>query len=170
MSSTLIRKFTDFEFIINDGIYLSGSSFGVKEEIYNNMWQISFDEKMLKTIIYKDLKTFFDALSTKRSEQVAQISSASVATLYLWFDVQSSQLCFNLLSGKNIELPFDCTVNVVASSDIILNKCINEAQNSAITWDQVEIIEPGDPSWDDDEDDDPKKYILDVYVTILPGK
>ncbi len=41
MSSTLISELIDFEFIINDEIYLSGSSLGIKEEIYNNFWQIS---------------------------------------------------------------------------------------------------------------------------------
>jgi hypothetical protein len=98
-------------------------------------------------------------------KQITEISATSVATFYLWFDQQSSQLCFNLLSSDNIELPFGCTVNIVESSDIILNKCINDIQNLNATWDQIEIIEPGDPRWNDD--DDPKKYILDVYVTTL---
>jgi hypothetical protein len=54
-------------------------------------------------------------------KQITEISATSVATFYLWFDQQSSQLCFNLLSSDNIELPFGCTVNIVESSDIILN-------------------------------------------------
>jgi hypothetical protein len=66
MSSTLISKLTDFEFIINDDIYLSGSSLGVKEETYNNFWQISFDKKISKKIDAKNLRSFLDALLTKR--------------------------------------------------------------------------------------------------------
>lgn len=169
MSNTLISKLNDFEFIINDDIYLSGSPLIVKEETYNNFWQISFDEKLLKKITVKDLNKFLETLLKKRSEQIAKMSNEFVATFYLWFDEQSAQLCFNLLSGEDIELPFACTVRLVDFADIVFNKCINEAQNPAMGWDQIEIIEPGDPSWDD-EDHDPKKYILDVYVTTLRGK
>ncbi|MBP6869429.1 hypothetical protein KBC04_00885 [Candidatus Babeliales bacterium] len=171
MSSTLISKLIDFEFIINDNIYLSGSSLGFKEEIYNNFWQISFDEGLIQKINLKNLNNFLDTLLTKRSEQIGEISSTSVATFYLWFDEQSSQLCFNLLSGKNIELPFGCTLHVVDNPDFIFNKCIQGLRHPALSFDNIEIIERGDPRWDDEEDDfDPKKYVLDIYVTTLGGK
>ena len=165
MSNTLVRNLTDFEFIINDGIYLSGSSYGVKEEVYNNFWQISFDEQFFSELSLKNFNNFLSILLKKRSEQIAEMSGVSVATFYLWFDEQSSQLCFNLLSGENIELPFGCTVKIVNSADIIFNKCINEFQSPAIKWDQIEFIKADDPRWNDDGDS--KKFILDVWVTTL---
>jgi len=167
MSSVLISKLVDFEFIINDDIYLSGSSYEEKKEVYNNFWQISFDEKFISQLSLKQLNDFLSILLKKRSEQIVEMSDVSVATFYLWFDKQSSQLCFNLLSGENIELPFACTVKTADSHDIILNKCVNEAQYPAIKWDDIEFIEKGDPGWDDD-DDDPKKFILDVWRITLP--
>ena len=50
MSSTLITQVTDLEFVIDAEIYLSGSPYGVKEETYNNLWEIAFDEKIISKL------------------------------------------------------------------------------------------------------------------------
>jgi len=165
MSSIVVSKLHDFQFIINDDIYLSGSSDGIDEEIYNNFWQISFNEKMILRISVKDLNNFLSALLKKRLEQIAKMSNISVATFYLWFDEQSSQLCFNILSGQDIELPFGCTIRIVNSADIILDQCVKKSQYPAIKIDQIKFIEPDDVDLNDDETH--KKYVLDVWVTTL---
>lgn len=168
MSSILISNLIDLEFIVNDDIYLCGSSSGVKEEIYNNFWQISFDENLSLKLSKNDLHYFLSLLLKKRKEQIAIISNTLVVTFYMWVDEQSNQLCFNLLSGQDITLPFGCTVHVVNSVDIIFNKFIHVLRNPALSWNNIEIIEQGDSRWDSDEEDiDPKKYVLEVYVTIL---
>lgn len=164
MSSALVSKLNDFKFIINDHIYLSGSPDGINEEIYNNFWQISFNAKFISKISVMQLNNFLSQLLKKRLEQITEISNISVATFYLWFDEQSSQLCFNLLSGENIELPFGSRIYIVDSADIILDQCVNKVQYPAMKFDQIKFIEPGDIDWNNDNHE---KYVLDVWVTIL---
>lgn len=168
MSSILVSELNDLQFIINDDIYLSGSSDGINEEIYNNFWQISFNEKFISKISVIELNNFLSQLLKKRLEQITEISNISVATFYLWFDEQSSQLCFNLLSGQDIELPFGCTICIVDSADIILDQCVKSAQYPAIKIDQIKFLEPGDVGLNDDENH--KKYVLNVWVTTLHSK
>lgn len=165
MSSALVSKLNDFKFIINDDIYLSGSHDGINEETYNNCWQISFTEEFILKISVRKLSNFLSQLLKKRLEQITKISSISAATFYLWFDEQSSQLCFNLLSGENIKLPFECTIYIVDSADIILDQCVNKVQYPAIKFDQIKFIEQDDIDWNND--DNHEKYVLDVWVITL---
>jgi hypothetical protein len=172
MSSALITQIIDLTFIIDAEIYLSGSPCGIKEETYNNLWELSFDEKLISKLSKEDLHHFFLLLLEKRTEQIAALSNELIATLYLWFDEQSNQLCFNILSGKDIKLPFHCTIHTVNSIDIIFDQCLENLCHPALNWNNLEIIEPGDPCWNDndEEDFDPKKYILNVYVATLNNR
>lgn len=175
MSNTTIEKLEDLDFIIQDYIYLSGKRDAeLDREIYNNFWQIMFSQDLIKRLTLFDLQDFIYKLVEKRTEQIKELGIESGVTFYMWFD-NIGQLCFNLLSGENANLPFRCTLNIVDSSDLILEKFLKEEKKAAekgghLLFEDMVILEPGDEGFDDDswyESTDSKLVVLDVYVTTI---
>ena len=60
------------------------------------------------------------------------------------------------------ELPFGCTVNKVDDLKVIIQNFVNDPEKGAIEFSELQDVYK-----DDDEDDDPKNYVLDVWSTIL---
>ena len=172
MSNTTIEKLEDFDFIIQDYIYLSGKA-GIEldKEIYNNFWQIMFSQDLIKKLTLFDLQDFIDKLLQKRLEQIKKFDIESGVTFYMWFDPMLGQLCFNFISGKNVRPPFGCKLNIVKSSDFILKNFLEEEKKAVdkggrLLFEDMKIIEPGDESWGDDDDDE--SWIQDVYIKKFP--
>lgn len=169
MSHYCIQKLSDLDFILNDEIMLFGNINSIDEEIYHNMWIIDIEREFCKKIALQDLTMFIKNLLQNRSLQVESKYPGAKATFYLWYDPQSIQFRFNILSGENITLPFGCKLNILNSYETILQKFLTEAQSeiNALSWGNMKILNPGDPAWDDDEDDR-IDWVQDVYVTTLP--
>lgn len=175
MSNTTIEKLEDLDFIIQDYIYLSGKKdVDIDKEIYNNFWEIMFSHDLTKTLTLFDLQEFIYKLFRKRTEQIKELGIDSPVTFYLWFN-GIGQLCFNLLSGENANLPFQCSLNIVDSSDFILKKFLEEEKKAAekgghLLFEDMVILEPGDEGWDDESwyEDNDLEYVQDVYVTTIP--
>lgn len=172
MSSTLIIQLTDLDFIINDDIYLSGSSLGFEKEVYHNFWQISFDQDVALKLKKSDLEKFFDQLLEKRFEQIDAISKDMPVTFYMWVDEMSTQICFDFISGKNPILPFGCKLNMVADQNIIVDQYLKSLScGGVIPYEEIVFYEKGDPEFDDIDDDDyTKNYVLDVYAVVVHGQ
>ena len=101
------------------------------------------------------------------------IKPTSKATLYFWFDEMALQLCFNILSGEDRELPFGCKVNFVDSPYPILNLFLKVARNNALHGNYLgitKIIEKDDLDFgkNDDYEIDLDKIIIDVWKITLP--
>ena len=62
------------------------------------------------------------------------------------------------------ELPFSCTVNKVSNLGEIISNFINDPCKGVLKLDELEEV---DPSEYGDEEEDPKKYILDVWSKTL---
>ncbi|MCX5923081.1 MAG: hypothetical protein NTU89_00790 [Candidatus Dependentiae bacterium] len=169
MSHAAIKNWDELQDLLEDPIFLSGNTFSTKEEISNNIWSITFDQDFVKTIQVKDLEKFISQLLSNRSEQINNKFNAIPATFYLWYDAQSVQLKFNILSGKNIKLPFGCKLNILNSPMPIFQKFLDEAQAeiNPLDFQNFTFLNPGDPGFEEEEEDT-IDWILDVYVTILP--
>ncbi len=175
-SYTTIKKIKDFDFIIQDYIYLSGKrGFNVKNETYNNLWNIMLSDAFIKKATLADLQNFFHALLKKRKEQIKALPIKSDVTFYMWVDELGRRLCFNLVSGRNFFPPTECTLNIVKTPELILQKFLDDekkylAQGGHILFKDMKFFEPGDPGFDDIDEPDPKDGIQDVYVTTITWK
>ncbi len=169
MSHYSIQKLSDFDFILDDEIMLFGNIHSVDEEIYHNMWIIDIEQKFGKNFMLKDLTKIIENLLQNRSEQIQKKYPGIKATFYLWYDPQSVQLKFNILSGQEIQLPFGCKINVFNNFLPILKTFLDDIHSDShpLDWKNFTILNPGDPGWDDD-DDETSNWIQDVYVTTLP--
>ncbi|MCX5922988.1 MAG: hypothetical protein NTU89_00295 [Candidatus Dependentiae bacterium] len=169
MNYTKINNLNNLEEILNQDILITGDLKQQKEEIYYNTYELSFDKDFIKTLSLKDLHNFILKLIKKRTDQVI-LTNNGPATFYLWHDEQYLTLCFDVLSGADIKLPFGFKLNFLETPLSILKKFHNAAYDDTnyLTWENLTILNPGDPGFDDDDEYDNSKYVLDVYVITLP--
>lgn len=172
MSNTLIEQLEDLDFVIQDYIYLSGrKGVDTEKEIYNNYWEIMFSQKLVKEMTLFDLQEFIYKLFSKREQQVKELGITSPITFYMWFN-QIGQLCFNLLSGENINLPFRCTLKYIDSADVVLKKFLEEEKKAAekgghLLFEDMVILKPGDEGFGEIEEEDPLSFTQEVYATTI---
>jgi len=174
MNYIAIENLKDLDQLLMVDIHLTGKKEDQEQELRYNTWEISFDNELMQHLALSDLKMFIFNLIKTRAEQVKELKLSSGATFYMWFDEMSFQLCFDVLSGRNIELPFRCTVHVVKSYETILEKFLENAKKAAergshIPFEDITFLEPGDEGFGEiEEEKDPKSWIQDVYVTTIP--
>jgi hypothetical protein len=159
--------------LINVDIKITGDLDKQQEELYYNTWGMSFDRDFIKTLTIQDINNFVIELIKNRSEQVLDINKGP-ATFYLWYDEQSVCLCFDILSGANITLPFRCRVNIVSTPLSIIHAFLKDAQAEIhpLDFQNFKFFEPGDPGWDEFDEEEEKEDVslrtVNVYVVILP--
>jgi len=117
------------------------------------------DNNLLESLSLKRFEIFIAVLIDEEKQQIAEMYKSSLATFYMWFDEQASQLRFNIVSGHVTRLPFGCIVEVVNSVEPIWQELKKSYSNQGISWSELEFVE-------DDEDDmeADKEYTLKVYV------
>jgi len=160
------------EELINVDILITGNSTDQLKELYYNTWGMSFDREFIKTLTLQDINDFVTELIENRSQQVSDINKGP-ATFYLWYEEKSVCLCFDILSGANITLPFRCQINTISTPVPIIQEFLKDAQVEIhpLHFQNFTFLKPGDPGWDEfdkDEDNNTPEWILDVYVTTLP--
>jgi hypothetical protein len=166
MNVITLHTLHDVNSIVHDEPYISGKASAFDQETEHNMWCISIDDVLLRSITERDIVQFFDELISRRSQQLEKNNPQVPVTLYVWFDKQALQLRFNIISGKVEHLPFGCTVHKVDTLYAIVKDFLETTHDVAQHGDKIEIIEPGDEGWDDDDDDE-VEYTLDVFVVTL---
>lgn len=77
------------------------------------------------------------------------------------------QLRFNLLSGKDIALPFGCIANRVSSPDIIFKKYLDDARRAVERGGHILFSDMKEIFGDDDDGEDEEVFVLDIYVTTI---
>lgn len=162
-----ISVIADLYQILEEPLYLSGDLEQVDKEIVYNAWGIMLDDKFAKIIRVENLAEFFFDMIKYRTEEIMKIKPAMNATLYIWFDDMALQLCFNILSGEDRELPFGCKLNIVDSPYIIFQEYINSLLHGNYLR-FTEVLEQGDFDFNDDEDDFYNDYVQDVWKITLP--
>lgn len=132
---------------------------------YPNMWLLSFTPKFFKKLSENELQHFFNKLIENHYRELIENNFKAPVTFYAWFDQQALQLRFNFLQGKNVTLPFSCTIKIVDSMKPIFNdffSTINDVLDGKL------YFEVYDPSEDDDDDAyEVKNYVLNVYTQVL---
>lgn len=172
MNYIKINRLANLQKILTSPIYLEREIAQSRQDILENTWGIAFSNNLVKKLQITDLSRFVLDLIRHRTEQLCEMNLGINATLYIWFDELALRLCFNVLSGENIELPFYCTLNIVDSYEIILQKYFNAAhENLHGNYYQILAVRERDsegnmPSWNY-EDKEEDNYVLDVWFTTL---
>lgn len=170
MNYTTIEKFSDFKEILDADILITGDPTKQREELEYNTWYLSFSVSFIKELTLSDIQAFIDDLIKNRKQQAIDINKGPV-TFYIWYDEQSLNLGFDILSGTNINLPFGCKLNVLNDFNSILNKVLadGDPENNPLNYKNFTFLEQEDPGWDEfDSDDDEVTWIQDVFVRTLP--
>ncbi len=161
MNSIIITKLSQLTLIEESPILLTGQYTLEEEETSSNMWTISFGKKLGSIVTPEIIKKFISSVIKNRQLQVSHLNTS--ATFYLWHDIQTAELRFNLISGTHSKLPFNCIVELEASFDPIVDAFIRSINDSYIPWDELELLTPEDLN--DEEEETP--YILKVFCLFL---
>jgi len=157
----LVNDVRDFEEIIESPIFIGCDKKLLDKEISHNMWVISFDNKIIKSVSIDTLLEFIQKLLNKRKQQLSELNIFCPVIFYMWFDEMASQLRFNIISYFNEKLPFGCTTNIINSPNPILQAFLASQENPEISWNEFEEI------IDDTDDIEEKTFILDIFVKQL---
>ena len=146
--------------IINSPIVLS-KNFDEGEDLYENMWAIALSPDLTKTVTKKDMAKFIDDFLQKKREQIKELRAP--ATFYMWFDEQTAELRFNIITGHHKNLPFGCEIKVLTSAESMIEAFLARGSEKTIPWNEMEIL-----SGHDHEDEiDEQSFVLNVFVTFL---
>ncbi len=169
MNTIGITDYKDFQELFNESILITGKLSKQQEEIRHNTWGIMLDSEFAQKVTLQDLQLFFKELMHHKSIQLQQNKYKGPVTVYFWVEELSGRLCFDILSGRNIKLPFSCKLNLLSSIDPILQSFLNINHRTATTgadiaMEDIKFLELGDEGFGDDYTVD---WIQDVYVTTL---
>ncbi len=106
--------------IVQDTLFMGHSVDDFNEEISQNHWSVSAEQKLVKQLTMEDLLTFFRQVQTNRKEQIVRNGGHDMI-FYVWFDEQSASLHFNLLSDFYAKLPFGCSYQTIDAIEPILH-------------------------------------------------
>lgn len=161
MNHIVITTLLDLQSIINEPLNVSEKQSSTN---FPNMWALTFDDDVIKSIRLEDLKKFFIDLLRNWSLQLFKMDPRLQAKFYLWFDQQASQLRFNLIFDIDSPLPFGCKLDITHSLEPLLNDFLTVTHQLATQRQDIEFF---DPAADLEDDDDTDSYVLKVYVKIL---
>lgn len=165
MTHITIASYKDFEKILKKQLIIDEKSSSFPDFEYPNMWLLSFTPKFFKKLNENELQNFFSKLLESRHHSLIEKKFRTPVTFYAWFDQQALQLRFNFLQGKDIRLPFGCTIKIVDSMKPIFDDFFSTVND---VLDGTLYFEVYDASGDDDDDAyEVKNYVLNVYTQVL---
>jgi hypothetical protein len=160
-NSLRYQDVADLKQIIDNPIFITGNSSLQDQEIARNMWCLSIDPDVIKTIAVNDLVDFVSSLLNKRTQQIIDAGVIHPAIFYMWFDEMAAQLRFNIISDFGKKLPFGCQLDIVDSPQPILEDFLASHYHADIPWSELEELH------DDLDEDDEKSFISRVFVRQL---
>ncbi|WP_399629438.1 hypothetical protein [Sporosarcina sp. SG10008] len=90
--------FQSLEEIVVDPLFIGDSMQDLDEETANNTWSMSISKELATEIVVEDFIVFFQRVMTNRREQIRGSNNREGMLFYSWFDWQSAQIKFSLLS------------------------------------------------------------------------
>ncbi len=181
MNKDVMKKLQDYmNEIFDDEIYISGKTTNLKEEIKQNTWGIGLPIPLLKKTTIDMLLDIVKQLLKKREQQILLLNVKTIATFYLWFDELALQLRFNLISGQQTKLPFNCDLKIIDKPNEILKDFLKYSYRNHLErlyadfleFNCNEVMGPAQSSQtiteEDKRDDDPiNREPLKVYKVYL---
>lgn len=142
MSSPFSEWLTD---VSADEIVLSPTD--INKEARGNHWSFSLSPQPAVDTQTADVVDFLKAVAAARSESLnAQNLFQGSVVLYCWHDLQASQLCLSLVSGRHGRLPFGCQIEEVEHPEPVVLSFLQSRYHSGIPLDEFvpcrETVEP----------------------------
>lgn len=135
----------------------------VSIEANKNWWRFSMAD--IPPSLKNDIKTFYHSVMKSRAEYLAKHHMGKKMIFYAWYDGQSGNFNFSLISDDNTSLPFGCIVNKVEKLEDIIQDFVDDKYKGCIPIDECVKLNPNDIN----EDDEEVKITLNVYSIILPS-
>ena len=146
--------FQDLEEIVVDSLFIGDSKDNIDQEISNNTWSISVSNDLSIQMSVKDFKDFFGEVISNRSKQI-KISKKNML-FYVWFDLQTAQLRFNLISDYDSKLPFSCEVEAIDNLKPIIEEFLSFPYHDGFPVEEIYEEDEGR----EEENNNPLKVFL----------
>jgi hypothetical protein len=129
--------FQSLEEIVVDPLFISDSLQDLDEETANNTWSMSISKELAIEIVVKDFIDFFQRVMTNRREQIRGSNNQDGMLFYIWFDWQSAQIKFNLISDYDTALPFGCEIEITHKLEPIIEEFLRFPYHDGFSFDEV---------------------------------
>ncbi len=129
--------FQSLEEIVVDPLYISDGFQDLDEETANNTWSMSISKELATEIVVKDFIDFFQRVMTNRREQIRGSNNQDGMLFYIWFDRQSAQIKFNLLSDYDTALPFGCEIEITHKLEPIIEEFLRFPYHDGFRFEEV---------------------------------
>ncbi|WP_205758519.1 hypothetical protein [Lysinibacillus sp. SGAir0095] len=143
-------------------LFIGNSVDDLDKEIENNTWSISISGELATKLIVKDFINFFEKVISNRSEQLRDSKIGHDMFLYVWFDWQSAQIKFNLISDYNHGLPFSSDIEIIDELKLIIAEFLRFPYHDGI---EIEVI----TDVDEEIEEDIRKELLKVFLYKING-
>jgi len=139
--------FHSLDEIVVDPLFIGESLQDLAEEITNNTWSMSISKELATEIVVEDFIDFFQRVMTNRREQIRSSNNHDGLLFYIWFDWQSAQIKFNLISDYDTALPFGCEIEITNKLEPIIEEFLRFPYHDGFPFEEVrddnEQIEEG---------------------------
>lgn len=129
--------FHSLEEIVVDPLFIGESLQDLDEETTNNTWSISISKELATEILVEDFIDFFQRVMSNRREQIRSSNNRDGMLFYIWFDWQSAQIKFNLLSDYDTALPFGCEIEITNKLEPIIVEFLRFPYHDGFPFEEV---------------------------------
>ncbi|ALC88092.1 hypothetical protein AM499_04900 [Bacillus sp. FJAT-22090] len=129
--------FQSLEEIVVDPLFISDSMQDIAEETANNTWSMSISKELATEIVMEDFIDFFRRVMTNRREQIRDSNNRDGMLFYIWFDRQSAQIKFSLISDYDTTLPFGCEIEIIHKLEPIIGEFLRFPYHDGFPFEEV---------------------------------
>ena len=148
--------------IVSDSLFIGENELDLQKEINNNEWCISANSELAKILTIEDLSVFIEQVILNRKEQVKTKKTVTNLLFYLWFDEQTSQIRFNIISDYGKGLPFGCKVIPMSDYTSIVKAFLEHPYHDGIPLEDLVDVD-----FDKGEELNIQDYSIEVYCVEL---
>lgn len=129
--------FHSLEEIVVDPLFIGESLQDLAEETTNNTWSISISKELATEILAEDFIFFIQRVMTNRREQIKGSNNRDEMLFYIWFEWQSAQIKFNLISDYDTALPFGCEIEITHKLEPIIEEFLRFPYHDGFPFEEV---------------------------------
>ena len=129
--------FQFLEEIVVDPLFIGDSMQDLDEETANNTWSMSISKKLATEIVVEDFIGFFQRVMTNRREQIKDSNNRDGMLFYIWFEWQSAQIKFNLISDYDTALSFGCEIEITRKLEPIIEEFLRFPYHDGFPFEEV---------------------------------
>ena len=118
---------------------------GLNHEARNNQWCFSFTQEQVQSLSPEDATAFLSEVVDVYDHRLRQPDASGCMVFYCWFDAQTSELRFSLVSKSHGGLPFAHPIEIVNSIVKIVELLLGASHHDGIPLDEFVDNNPVEP-------------------------